>query len=170
MKKFTGIIGILMLSLVLNTCDQTTEPASTLSIVLTSSAESVQAGDSFTLSIELSDMTEKFFALSARITYAPSLVSLEPNQDNWIGNIWSSNAIGLLKSRTDTVYLSITQTAGDGTISGSGRLCSLNMTTKEAGNANFQILPSALFIYDTKGGVISVDKMELEGSTTVIIE
>jgi len=167
MKYSISVLLTLSVFLVFS-CDKPTDPVLTPSVKLESSEVTTTVGSIITIRAVATDLPSDFFAVSLRISFDSNRLTIGGDQSDWIGDVWSSSAIGLIEVESGIVYLSITQVAGAGNISGNGTILSLNLTTEQAGVASLDLVQSQLVFYDSNGGEVPMNDLEIEGASITI--
>lgn len=151
-------------------CEETNPEAAIPAITLVSSEATTSIGSTVSITADISDLPADFFAVSMRISFDSNRLTIDDSQTNWIGNLWSSSAIGLFEVESGIVYLSITQVAGGGSVSvsGDGIVMELEVTAEQAGVASLNLIQSDLVFYDENGAKITMSDLEIEGVSITI--
>lgn len=165
-----SIFAILILSMFLiMSCEEASDPdVIKPMITLESSDATTTVGSTFSVTAKIADLPDDFFAISMRISFDSNRLTIGDDQAGWIGNLWSSSAVGLLEVESGIVYLSITQIAGSGSVSGDGIVLSLDVTAEQSGVTALDLIQSRLIFYDENGAEITMSDLEIEGVSITI--
>jgi len=157
-----SIIILLTLGLfVILSCEDASEASP--AITLESSQAIAAIGATISVTAKITDLPADFFAVSMRISYDSDRLTIRDDQSNWIGSIWSSSAIGMLEVESGIIYLSITQVAGAGNVSGDGTVLTLEFDTRQAGIASLDLIQRDLVFYDKDGAELAMNELKIEG-------
>ncbi len=111
MRYSISVLLVLIISFMMS-CGESDPEVIIPTITLESSVTATSVGSTIIITANVADLPIDFFAVSIRISFDSNRLTISDDQSNWIGNMWSSNAIGLLEVESGTVYLSITQVSG----------------------------------------------------------
>jgi len=167
MKYSVSVLFVLAISLIIS-CEETDPEAAIPTITLVSSGASTSIGSTVSITANIADLPADFFAVSMRISFDSNRLTIDDSQSNWIGNLWSSSAIGLLEVEPGIAYLSISQVAGGGNVSGDGTIMELGLTAEQVGVASVNLIQSQLIFYDENGTEITMSDLEIEGASITI--
>ena len=125
-------------------------------------------GETISIDINVDDMKENIFAMSLRIVYDSDYISFDDSQSDWIGDMWSDGAIGILEDNTNTVYISITEIAGASDFKPNGTILSLDFTIEQGGTSLIDFVDDQIFFYDEDGAVINLTDIEVTGYSITV--
>ena len=125
-------------------------------------------GETISVDINVDDMKENIFAMSLRIVYDPDYISFDDTQSDWIGSLWSDDAIGILEDNNNTVYISITEVAGASDFKPNGTVLSLDFTIEASGTTLIDFVDDQIFFYDDEGAVINLTEIEVTGYSLTV--
>ena len=166
--KYIQIIMLATLLVFLGACEETdNDPELIPAIALSVNSDAVSIGSLVAVSAEISDIPESIFAVSLRLSYDSTRLSLDDSQSDWIGNSWATSAIGLLEEDSGIVYLSISQIAGSENVDG-GTIFTIDFTAEASGTAVLDFLTDYLVFYDEDGSEIVFTDLEVEGVSVTI--
>ncbi len=168
MKYSVSVLFVLTISFsFIISCEETDPEVANPTITLVSSEATTSIGSTVSITANIADLPA-VFALSMRISFDSNRLTINDSQTNWIGNLWSSSAIGLLEVESGVAYLSISQIAGSGNVSGDGTIMKLEITAEQVGVASLNLIQSQLIFYDESGAEITMSDLELEGASITI--
>jgi len=167
MKYSISVLFVLVLSSIIS-CEETDPEATIPTITLVSSQATTSIGSTISITANIAELPADFFAVSMRISFDSNRLTINDSQTNWIGNLWSSSAIGLFEVESGIVYLSITQIAGSGNVSGDGTIMELDLTAEQVGVASLTLIQSDLVFYDVNGAEVTMSELEIDGVSITI--
>jgi hypothetical protein len=137
-------------------------------INMTCSDSTYMAGDTISVKINVNDMKKNIFAMSTRIMYDPDYLNFNATQSDWIGNIWSNSALGILEDVNNTIYISITEVAGGTDFKPNGTVFILNFVLDQGGETLIDFVDDQIFFYNKDGEVIDLTDIETQGISITI--
>jgi len=155
-------VSIFIFVLLFSACNLFTK--ATPQIHLTNFDSTFGGGETISISVTANDVKQDVFAISLRLIYDPEYISFNADQSNWIGDVWSDEALGILEDENHTIYISITEVAGSSSLKPNGTILTLDFTLEQIG-AFIDFVDDQLFFYDEDGAAINISNLEIEGIT-----
>ena len=167
MKNFSTIVfSIVFLFLI--SCESSSEPETNPAISISVLSESINVGSQVEVFVKIVDFPDDVFAISGRLSFDENRITISNDQADWMGNIWSSSAIGFLNIEDGIIYFSVSQIAGSGNADNQGTSLTIEITADVAGTTSIDLLPSQLSLYDSDGEELDIDNLDIDGVSLII--
>ncbi len=167
--KNIKVLMILLTAMLVLTCENASDPATNPLIGISVADETINTGSIFELTVEITDFPSELFAISGRLSFDENRISIDDTQTEWIGNIWSQSALGLLEVENGIVYFSVTQVAGSGNADNGGTILTIQVAPEQSGSTSLDLLPSQLTFYDSDGQELNIKNLDIEGISLTIL-
>jgi len=137
-------------------------------LLLSSSSSSIAAGESTSISLDITDLVTSVFGVEMQISYNKSVVDVDTSSFEQ-GTYFGNNAISLFQIVEDKVHLSISAIHGDAMVNGTGRLGEFSVTGLSSGTCTFTIVPEELHFIDDNGNEVHfTDYLEVRDLTITV--
>lgn len=162
-----NIAVILLVVMVITGCgNNSTEPESSDLPQLLIEVEnlSINTDETAEITLRLENIPETIFGVSLQLSYDNSVLSFTDSTAVTAGDYFGDNIILFVQDDNSVVHLSVTRLQGQDGVDGTGDICSINFTSEQSGDCNFEISEDDLNFYDTDGSLISIDSLEISSA------
>jgi hypothetical protein len=151
--------------------DKSSEPGPNLvpRLLIVADVSNVEINQTFSISIELENISEPIFAISMQISFANSVVSYTDSIGFENEAFFGQDVIYFTQEENSNLHLSITRLQGQNEVSGSGTICKLYFMAENSGDCAFEIAEEHLHFYDDEGIIIDMSELEI-GSALIHID
>jgi hypothetical protein len=125
-------------------------------------------GDVSVLSIDLTDVDERVYALSLRIGYSPAVVDVADGSAFSSGDILGANVVSLFRVESGVIYLAITRLANNAKTVKTGALGTIAIRGLSAGQCAFTVAAEDVHFVDAAGGAIAAPGLAVTGASVVV--
>ena len=156
-----NIIPLLLIGLILTSCEDDKQTTPEPTMLLSSSSSSITVGGSTILSLELANMEKSVFGVSIQISYDASVVEVGTSSGFMQGTYFGTNAISLFETADNTVHFSISAIQGDAMVNGTDKLCDFTVTGLSSGTTTYTIVPEEIHFIDDNGDEVIITDLEV---------